>query len=721
MWPKPVLKFALVVRLVFCATDKENLTSDVTTLTTTTSKQTTKILATTTSSSTSTSSSTAASSTTNRTVSATNATDEILTTSAANDRADGGSKIAATEMKKLCNGQRSAFSDDIWYLYCDIRNSWSSAKRFCKNNGMYLASFKDRDDLMETLNKIGINKTPDASLGPAVNIERKQHDSRSSRSDSSFWVGANDIEIEGEFIWTDTFSVVSSDLWAQGYPIKKAVTQDCGYVDAMQRMLKNRRCSGTLNVLCYISISKPLWYNNDMMLCHCADGQCNTEGECLSGGCARGWFGPKCQFKNLDFDIDEQGRLLQDYDNSTCVLFKRNYLLITFTQRSHFTWLRLIMKDIGQLQGFTLYLDGVKDTSAIYIMHDQRTMDVRTSIYTSECRVVEMFWTEAKTMCTLYVYGGRNMGLKQKANFNFTASTPASLAVDGYSWNSDQCFKGWRMWQLHFPEVIALYNVDIYRKIESTNRSFPPHFAVRATNEDDDMECISDDFRAHLGPYVRLIPEEELFIKSLILYRNPIYPGGVMSVCEVVVYGECAPPKYGLDCENVCSITCVRQKCHYSGQCLDCPSGKTGANCSEDEVYTKPKKTNKNVSDVGTHLIKLIFVIVHGGVAMVMVTALLGYIMSERVRKRSTLIHQTNQSSPVLNEEFTTSPSPSPVRENISPIAGENDTPNAALMTMQTITSALTFMTHPTETGTTTSYLESDVDATSITATNIPT
>ncbi|XP_055873820.1 uncharacterized protein LOC106074425 isoform X3 [Biomphalaria glabrata] len=602
MWPKPVLKFALVVRLVFCATDKENLTSDVTTLTTTTSKQTTKILATTTSSSTSTSSSTAASSTTNRTVSATNATDEILTTSAANDRADGGSKIAATEMKKLCNGQRSAFSDDIWYLYCDIRNSWSSAKRFCKNNGMYLASFKDRDDLMETLNKIGINKTPDASLGPAVNIERKQHDSRSSRSDSSFWVGANDIEIEGEFIWTDTFSVVSSDLWAQGYPIKKAVTQDCGYVDAMQRMLKNRRCSGTLNVLCYISISKPLWYNNDMMLCHCADGQCNTEGECLSGGCARGWFGPKCQFKNLDFDIDEQGRLLQDYDNSTCVLFKRNYLLITFTQRSHFTWLRLIMKDI-----------------------------------------------------------------------------------------------------------------------ESTNRSFPPHFAVRATNEDDDMECISDDFRAHLGPYVRLIPEEELFIKSLILYRNPIYPGGVMSVCEVVVYGECAPPKYGLDCENVCSITCVRQKCHYSGQCLDCPSGKTGANCSEDEVYTKPKKTNKNVSDVGTHLIKLIFVIVHGGVAMVMVTALLGYIMSERVRKRSTLIHQTNQSSPVLNEEFTTSPSPSPVRENISPIAGENDTPNAALMTMQTITSALTFMTHPTETGTTTSYLESDVDATSITATNIPT
>ena len=46
---------------------------------------------------------------------------------------------------------------------------------------------------------------------------------------SGLWIGANDIDSEGNWTWSDGM-VVSFNDWAQSQPDNKKINQDCGYL-----------------------------------------------------------------------------------------------------------------------------------------------------------------------------------------------------------------------------------------------------------------------------------------------------------------------------------------------------------------------------------------------------------------------------------------------------------------------------------------------------------
>lgn len=42
---------------------------------------------------------------------------------------------------------------------------------------------------------------------------------------------------------------------------------------------------------------------------------------------------------------------------------------------------------------------------------------------------------------------------------------------------------------------------------------------------------------------------------------------------------ECAPPVYGPECTDICSLSCIDQKCTYEGYCYSCANGTGGPYC----------------------------------------------------------------------------------------------------------------------------------------------
>ncbi|KAH9523243.1 hypothetical protein Btru_066194 [Bulinus truncatus] len=450
--------------------------------------------------------------------------------------ATGDETVAAKEMNYICKGQRSAFIHQTWYLYCELRKSWNKAKEVTV----------EVKACVSVLQK-GII---DLYIG--------------HRDDVSFWIGANDIDLDGNFVWSDTLTTVSSNLWAADYPITVYKTSDCGYVDRSQK-LKNRRCFRKLNVVCHKSFSEPKWFDGGKSMCHCKQGSCDTGGECLNGVCQAGWFGPSCQFRNLDFDIADTGGILQDYDDHTCLVLTEPSPYI-FPRAEYFTWMRIIMKESRSAAGFKIQLDADLDDQASYILIDNLTMDIRSSMTGEKLKrwsctglvlnpCVAFTYTELFMFGLHYEVGGTLIsiinahktisrlqskhGAKTKASFNSSYSTavPAGSAVDGYHWNSGQCFKNWTVWTLQFHQDIEVYEVGLYRKMDSSRMTYAPHFAIKVDTVDDEETVSRTTTAPTTGPYVRVVSSEARYIRTVTILRDPEANGSVMSVCELVVFG----------------------------------------------------------------------------------------------------------------------------------------------------------------------------------------
>ncbi|XP_059159625.1 uncharacterized protein LOC131943481 [Physella acuta] len=82
-------------------------------------------------------------------------------------------------------------------------------------------------------------------------------------------------------------------------------------------------------------------------------------------------------------------------------------------------------------------------------------------------------------------------------------------------------------------------------------------------------------------------------------------PGHPMEVCELEVFGDCSSPVYGLYCDEICSMGCVDQLCHYNGQCYHCVEGRTGKHCvggnSNASFVPEEFDDSRNVTSPPTH------------------------------------------------------------------------------------------------------------------------
>ncbi|XP_055887215.1 uncharacterized protein LOC106072369 isoform X3 [Biomphalaria glabrata] len=197
----------------------------------------------------------------------------------------------------------------------------------------------------------------------------------------------------------------------------------------MALLMKRNLYRCILCVLCMPAIRSQVdWFGpNKEFKCHC-ESSCSYDGTCLGNGkCARGWFGLKCQYKDLIF-LDKTRTLpnvniLTDRDDSTCMNIS-DQIVITLQRTDIFTWMRVTVQENASLPGFTLQFQTLLKPSPIeclnqkYFLVDESTLDIQCDL-TEAFKAVTITATQRTSLCSIYINGGLNMD--RLANFILVA------------------------------------------------------------------------------------------------------------------------------------------------------------------------------------------------------------------------------------------------------------------------------------------------------------
>ncbi|XP_055872648.1 uncharacterized protein LOC106074424 [Biomphalaria glabrata] len=519
--------------------------------------------------------------------------------------------------------------DNYCYLYSKHLMSWSSAKFFCQSNGMVLARTENLRLLSQRVRE------------------------RNPRGSSGIWVGASDVDVEGKYVWIDSYTPVAAELWAPGFPNKNNSYLDCVHVD-INFYIRNVRCTRKFEVLCQYSIIVRSTFDNDKYQCHCASGTCTNEGKCQNPNdlCEPEYFGPYCQFKNVEATIKGTAGVLQDNDDKTCLTSVKSPLEIKLDTQQPFSWLRVVMKEKGQLKSFELSYSTSKNLRVgsdkrtetcrdrTYIVQDDYKLDIRCQVDVFEIDSLYLTWRGNKTICSVYIYGGRNLAFKQKTSQSGSNSNASSLAVDGIIGGNSNCSRGdpglkSQTWDLILPHPVVIFKFVLYRRKGRSGFNYMNGFILETLTINDEVVFTHSEDKRDQEPIVT-IPSESRDPVQKVRFRldKTTANSRYLEICELLVYGECSSPNYGLTCSEVCLPSCVKQECHYDGYCYVCPFGKTGRTCQDQlEEGEDDDSSDEEMAALLDTYTKLIIVSVLAGLVFVLLTAILCYVRQGRIKR----------------------------------------------------------------------------------------
>ncbi|KAH9492067.1 hypothetical protein Btru_026734, partial [Bulinus truncatus] len=351
--------------------------------------------------------------------------------------------------------------------------------------------------------------------------------------------------------------------------------------------------------------------------CHC-DRRClDSSGLCQpSDKCSMGWFGLRCQYKDL-MTLDgailtgsprQQLNYINDNNGETCVTSVIS-VTVTWKTEYHLTWTRLVFRDtIPVIKLNMLYITQQAKTHVpckhqrLYIV-DTKTLDIRCldNVATSSM-IIEGTLTD---LCSMYISGGRNVAYRQEAKLSTTYEAfGGDLAVDG---NADSRFSHQSCAHSGADEDspkltitlqksalihrVVLYNRDAYR---DRLRSFYLEIfnsTQQKTFEYQDRSTV-DQAVYDVNVNNSLAKQVVVSVKNKAHYDKITF----LTICEMEVYGECPPGKWGLTCSNDCPEHCARY-CHIDdGSCnvscvgsndppqcaTECIKGTWGVNCEQN-------------------------------------------------------------------------------------------------------------------------------------------
>ncbi len=119
-----------------------------------------------------------------------------------------------------------AGSDGRPYLLCDFTRTWNQARSYCSTRGYHLITINDADE------NLWINGYVDL-----FSTER-------------WWMGFNDIAVEGQWEWEDG-TPVSYTIWHPGEPNNLGGIEDCGQFNRFQGPTWNDEpCSSSFRFVC---------------------------------------------------------------------------------------------------------------------------------------------------------------------------------------------------------------------------------------------------------------------------------------------------------------------------------------------------------------------------------------------------------------------------------------------------------------------------------------
>ncbi|GFN85817.1 multiple epidermal growth factor-like domains protein 6 [Plakobranchus ocellatus] len=395
--------------------------------------------------------------------------------------------------------------------------------------------------------------------------------------------------------------------------------------------------AGLSNICMAQTCSQAGWFGNKCEFqCHCANNaECDqTTGAC-SNGCDPRWFGPACQYVASEFTLSGSNGLrsiepvlpldlVLDKDDSTCVSEYLQSVTATLKTPQPLTWIRVVSNSANLTQfQLLLYFEQRFHFSFIPCFYlrfakvDDRTLDISCLTSTSIAKF-DLNGPIVDGLCSLYINGGRNIALKQRAAQSSTfAVWVASNAVDGdpgslddYDYQRSTCSRTLGdadtsdSWQVTFSRAVEINWFQIYNRrnpsslgcceenlVNFTLQALPSSGANPIYSYRDPGGPAQDIYTVVPAPRIDFAVESVKIETN----RNTL---GFLTLCEVLVFGEvtCPAGKFGRQCERDCNCADQTEACFVStGGCPSgcapgytgedchtlCPSGKHGFGCEE--------------------------------------------------------------------------------------------------------------------------------------------
>ncbi|XP_055887211.1 uncharacterized protein LOC106074751 isoform X2 [Biomphalaria glabrata] len=340
------------------------------------------------------------------------------------------------------------------------------------------------------------------------------------------------------------------------------------------------------------------WFGSKcQFMCHCsANGICDDTGRC-STKCDNGWFGQTCQYQDLATipgatitTLPTQTTLtwLTDRDETTCnVDDKLTSIHISWDTPFPFTWLRLNVNTPDSLLAFTAAFKLSTNASTFSCNNpsvaiiDSKTVDYRCNLNDTITQLI-LTGPGLKSICSLYISGGRNVALRQSAEQTSTyigngLDLGPSLAVDGNA----HCRIGTTSHTDAEPSpawTVTLENSKVVNRFVIYNR------ADCCLNRLKNFILTSLDINNNtLWTYQDTTPEAALIYTFTRLQSDPISririvptvkessdTQYVVALCEVLMYGDCVPGSWGLECDKTCPVECPASCQPETGKCFEC-------------------------------------------------------------------------------------------------------------------------------------------------------
>ncbi|KAH9523851.1 hypothetical protein Btru_047236 [Bulinus truncatus] len=282
--------------------------------------------------------------------------------------------------------------------------------------------------------------------------------------------------------------------------------------------------------------------------------QCTNGTNCVN--CERNWFGPKCQIRDLMQFATMYNNLtvLTDRSDVTCEKKPRDLFDIVFNPPQFFIWIYLVFtpKTVLWLTEFHLVLN-VSDvpencTNLRQVTENLHKVYITCTKYgvTQVVSGIRLSWAGPKTLCSVYVYGGRNVALNQKINSLNIVGTlqeqPRSI-VDGLKTvnctrsrpsNDTQTL----VIDLGHPKLV--HEIIIYRTSRENSLYPMTNFIVALVSENDSVVFASFNQQHDRGDQVfkfsveTVDPAQKL---RFYLYPSSLEEQFYYDLCEVEVFG----------------------------------------------------------------------------------------------------------------------------------------------------------------------------------------
>ncbi|XP_060595353.1 uncharacterized protein LOC132749560 [Ruditapes philippinarum] len=387
--------------------------------------------------------------------------------------------------------------------------------------------------------------------------------------------------------------------------------------------------------------------DNCGFMCHCNGNiECDVvTGDC-SSGCARGWYGPGCQYRDIlenkysKFSDTSDSLLITDGDPNTCSQqvkrSRKNNLFWSVRLDSNETINEIQIvttdKSLAYFKQFEVFVEYIPSSGSDETFKQtcfRQGVDIpKSTMFTVLCdkpvigNYVKIEFAELQNelvLCDVKINGGRNLAFKRTVSQ--VSRTPscgltfcnAEASVNGLTRESSYWHCSYTAteenpwWKVDIGHQMKIWSVQIISFIDTYHKNLP--YTVDITNDTYDPISYNTNELSLDTQTVAL----NLIGKFVTISING---EGKLAVCEVSVFGDCPDNRCGYNCEKEChckhatiwekisgncSISCNKKD--KDDQCntnIVCGDGYYGQDCSK-KCSDHCKLGNKSCESVNGH------------------------------------------------------------------------------------------------------------------------